>query len=361
MATSFVECCFGQSEDAFWVPVLNAGTFCKDLARAIKERFEIVSSDIYLANPWTGVPYTGKYWIKPFEPVRVWITPLGEVPRGALCSIDWIPEKRGTSVTSEQSEETEADSGSDTDMPFYVVRVGKKPGIYLTKSEMMAQVAGVDGAQYKTFLTAVEAAAFLRLDDGIAEREHMSAGSRARHPPSKSTAPLLVDGGDAAPAEILTLLDIVFHCLLDPTDRTAYCVMHLYPQSNRRAVVTRSMEIRNAKNSARSELFSVLLALKEATDLPGYNAGRTLVRLYCMSTYATNAVNDYARNQTEFTGANAAVMSQLAGLLKTTKVRAFWTSSTDAALNEVVQKAIQVRLSHGKIANESVEDDAAEK
>ncbi len=356
MATSFVECCFGQSEDAFWVPVLNTGTFCKDLARAIKERFEIVSSDIYLANPTTGVPYTGKHWILPFEPVRVWITPLGEIPRGALCSTDWIPEKKGTSVISEQSEESEGN-----DMPFYVVRVGKKPGIYLTKSEMMAQVAGVEGAQYKTFLTAVEAAAYLRLDDGIAEREHMSAGSRARHPPSKSTAPLLVDTDDAPLSETLTLLDIVFHCLLDPTDRTAYCVMHLFPQSNRRAVITRSMEIKNAKNSARSELFSVLLAIKEAMDLPGYDSGRTLVRLYCMSTYATNAVNDYARNQTEFTGANAAVMGQLAGLLKTVKARAFWTSSTDASLNEVVQKAIQVRLSHGKIATASVDDEAADK
>lgn len=355
MATSFVELCFGQSEDAFWMPILNTGTFCKDLARAIKERFDIVASDIYLANPATGVPYPGKHWILPFEPVLVWITPLGEIPRGALCSADWIPEKRASSVILEQSEEAEVLS----DMPFYVVRVGKKTGIYLTKSEMMAQVAGVEGAQYKTFLTAVEAAAYLRLDDGIAEREHMSAGSRARHPPSTSTTPLLVDGSEAPP-ETLTLLDIVFHCLLDPTDRTAYCVMHLFPQSNRRAVVAKSVEIKNAKNSARSELFSVLLVIKEAMDLPGYDAARTLLRLYCMSTYATNAVNDYARNQTEFAGTNAAVMGQLASMLKTVKARAFWTSSTDASLNEVVQKAIQVRLSHGKIAGTSVDDEVAE-
>ena len=85
MASCFVECCFGRSDIAFWVPVLPSGIFCKDLARGIKEMFTIQKSDIYLSDPVTGMPFKGGHWIMPFEPVRVWIAPLGELP-ASLCS-----------------------------------------------------------------------------------------------------------------------------------------------------------------------------------------------------------------------------------------------------------------------------------
>ena len=49
---------------------------------------------------------------------------------------------------------------------FYAVRVGKKPGIYMTWPECEAQVKGFPGAKYKSFPTKAEAEAFV--NDGAA-------------------------------------------------------------------------------------------------------------------------------------------------------------------------------------------------
>ncbi|ERT00041.1 ribonuclease HI [Sporothrix schenckii 1099-18] len=44
---------------------------------------------------------------------------------------------------------------------FYAVRAGARPGIYLTWHECQAQIAGFKGAQYKSFVTREQAAAFV--------------------------------------------------------------------------------------------------------------------------------------------------------------------------------------------------------
>jgi len=54
---------------------------------------------------------------------------------------------------------------------YYAVRAGKTPGIYLTWDDCRKQVHGVAGAQYKSFPTAEEAAAYLKGSDMTASPE----------------------------------------------------------------------------------------------------------------------------------------------------------------------------------------------
>ena len=49
---------------------------------------------------------------------------------------------------------------------FYAVRVGRTPGIYGSWDDCKAQVDGVKGAEYKSFKTAAEAAAFMGWGSG---------------------------------------------------------------------------------------------------------------------------------------------------------------------------------------------------
>lgn len=49
-------------------------------------------------------------------------------------------------------------------MPYYAVRVGKKPGIYTTWTECKAQIHGFSGAVYKKFEKRSEAEAFCGLE-----------------------------------------------------------------------------------------------------------------------------------------------------------------------------------------------------
>lgn len=50
-------------------------------------------------------------------------------------------------------------------MPFYAVRVGRVPGVYLTWKECQAQVLNVEGARFKKFETEDEALAFTKAVD----------------------------------------------------------------------------------------------------------------------------------------------------------------------------------------------------
>jgi len=349
MTVAYVECAFRRSDEAFWVPILPTGIYTKDLGRAIKDRFELVTSDVHVSDPVTCVPYPGRKWIMPYEPVKVWITPLGEPP-GDMCLL--LPNCKNKVKTSIGTDESD-----DPDMPFHAVRSGRKPGIYMSKADMMGQVIGLPDAEYKTFASLVEANAYLQGGEGVGERELMSAGSRARHPPPKSTSPALIDDVDAEATASLGVVDAVFHCVLDPGNKAGFCVAAIYPSSNHAKMQLHKFKITNARNAARSELISSKLVLQACTSLPGFFQGRTLVRMYCMSTYATNAVNDYARNQSVFAGANASVMTRLATLVKQNKCRAFWSSSTDGNMANVSTLAIQLRLSNGEGSTHVDDDD----
>ena len=383
---AYVECAFRWGQDAFWVPILPSGIYVKDLARAIKARLDCLTSEIFIAHPVTARPYPGKRWVRPYEPVRVWVVPLGQLPNVDDVSAAGDCEAVVAATVSDASISAAADDDVDmcssssgaakcgqedndadpTDMPFHAVRVGRKPGIYLSKSEVNPQIIDYAGAEYKAFASFAEADAYLRGSDATAaaavgERDLMSAGSRAKHPPSKSTSPALVPGipGTASPvaagasastltavpttAAALGIVDAVFHCLADAETKTAYCVAVLYPASSRAAALTRKFIIEDATSPARAELTSMLLVLQACVELPGCGA-RTLIRTYCASTYATNAANDYAVNKTAFAGANGAVMAALAALLKTARVRAFWTAQTDAALAPIIRQAVALRL-----------------
>ncbi len=370
--TAYVECAFRWGQDAFWVPILPAGIYVKDLARAIKARLDCLTSEIFIAHPVTARPYPGKRWVRPYEPVRVWVVPLGQVPNVGVgaeegadggvddADVDMCSSTAGgakCSLEDNAADPADPAAADPAAMPFHAVRVGRKPGIYLSKSEVNPQIIDYAGAEYKAFASFAEADAYLRGSEATAaaavgERELMSAGSRAKHPPSKSTSPALVDAAAASPsatasavasAPALGIIDAVFHCLADAETKTAYCVAVLYPASSRAAALTRKFIIEDATSPARAELTSMLLVLQACVDLPGCSA-RTLIRTYCASTYATNAANDYAVNKTAFSGANGAVMAALAALLKTAKVRAFWTAQTDAVLAPIIRQAVALRL-----------------
>jgi hypothetical protein len=132
----------------------------------------------------------------------------------------------------------------------------------------------------------------------------------------------------------------------------------LFPYSSRKLAVTHMLRLQGMPNAARTELKSAVLALRLTSTLPGYVAGRTMIRMYSMSTYATNAVNDYARNATSFKGANGEIMAELCQAVRFAKVRAFWTSSTDPALQSVHTLAIDLKLKRGEV--DGVDDVCAE-
>ena len=72
---------------------------------------------------------------------------------------------------------------------FYVVWQGKQPGIYTDWEQCKAQVAGVQGAQYKSFDSMAEAEAAIRLPYGSVVVSYASRESRI----SSSSSVLQVD------------------------------------------------------------------------------------------------------------------------------------------------------------------------
>lgn len=362
------------------MPILPTGIYVKDLARAIKTRFECVTSDMFVAHPITAVPYPGKKWLLPYEPVRVWVLPLGQLPvvssshlpylncngesnhgdKGyaakttdldspTVCPVACAKHRQPNPETPEKSDGDDSDSDNNTSstkpdtMPFHAVRAGRKPGIFLSKAEVLPQILDFPGAEYKTFASFAEASAYLTGSlEAVEERDLMSAGSRAKHPPSKSTTPDFCAA--ASTTAQVGIINAVFHCLTDPDTRIGYCVATLYPSCNKDAGITHTYTMEGMQSAAKAELSAVILVVRACTAVHGYIPGRTLVRTYCASTYATNALNDYAVNKMSWTGANGSIMVVLSELLKTVKARAFWTAQTDAALADTIRQTIQLRL-----------------
>ena len=62
---------------------------------------------------------------------------------------------------------------------YYVVWRGKTPGIYTDWDACKAQVAGVQGAQYKSFATMAEAEAAIRLPYGDVVKSDVAVGKKA--------------------------------------------------------------------------------------------------------------------------------------------------------------------------------------
>jgi hypothetical protein len=324
----YVECCFKHCDTSFWVPTLEAGMAVKDFARAVKHHIQLTDdmlTDIVIADPDTCEPYGGKHWIYPKAAVRILRIPLadGRVPKNGMFK--------------------DADTNQEVIvnlMPFHAVRKGRKTGVFLSKPEMMAQVDGFEGADWKSFCTLAEAIAFSNGKVSLtSERECMSPGSRARHPPDKSSAPVLYDGDTSD----VRVTNIVFDCILDPITKIGYLVIAIYPHSLRSKEQLHYIQISNGRCAARCELVSARLALQYA--LP---AADMTVHMFCSSTYATNAVNEYARRCGGFTGANADIMNALREILKSSRIRAFWTSTTDTTLHNISKRVKLFRLNGNK-------------
>ncbi|GAV02098.1 hypothetical protein RvY_12703 [Ramazzottius varieornatus] len=71
-------------------------------------------------------------------------------------------------------------------MPFYAVKVGKKPGVYKTWAECQQQTVSFTGAQFKKFDTAQEAEEFV--NKGAAVKNLAASNAAASSKPAK-TAP----------------------------------------------------------------------------------------------------------------------------------------------------------------------------
>jgi len=287
------------------------------------------------------------HWIMPGDAVRVWITPLG-APKPTM-PVSRISSKRSGAFPAffpESVADTEQ-GGQDT-MPFHAVRAGHTTGIFLNRSEMITQTQGYEGAEFKTFATLPEAARYMSDGDaGVSERDLMSAGSRARHPPSKSSMPILYGEEGGAPGTsddaVSTTMDVLFDCIMDPATKTGYIAVWYYAGSLASTKISAVSQVPDARNCARCELIAAKIAIEGVRAQPGFHPTITTVRVYSSSTYATNAVNDYARRAGVRAGHNIDVMVLLADLLKGMKVRGCWTSSADDRLCQVRKEAIGAR------------------
>jgi hypothetical protein len=372
MSGSFVECCFKSSCDPFWMPILNTGIFAKDLSRLIKDKFQFESSEIFIAHPDTLKPYKGKQWISPFEPVRIWVMPHGTKSANAWWKQKYQTNRREVNnevvddfetpplvyPESDSESESESDQSSgkpsvvssipehsdEDDMPFHAVRIGRKPGIYMSKAEMNKQILDYDGAEFQSFASLQDANAYLNMTDAASERSLMSTGSRARHPPMKSFSPAL----DAIAQSHIVLVDVVFGTIFDAQTKRGYYAGLFFPNANRSAKLTHTEVIPACNNAARCELIAATISLKQLGAIEHLDPVHTLIRFYCTSTYATNAVNEYARSATNPAGANADIMIHLARALKNGKVRAFWMASTDLLQADVQKLAVNYRMKEQK-------------
>ncbi|OHE96192.1 hypothetical protein CORC01_08569 [Colletotrichum orchidophilum] len=72
--------------------------------------------------------------------------------------VDMPAERQDTSLSASRSKKRKADKDLQR---YYAVRVGLRPGVYLTWLECQKQTAGQKGAQYKSFFSREEAQAFV--------------------------------------------------------------------------------------------------------------------------------------------------------------------------------------------------------
>jgi hypothetical protein len=374
----YVECCFVHQQTEFWVPVLKTGLQARDLATAIKlllirdlgdsgrQKFAASGSEVYVAHHTTCVPLAGKAVVLPGQAVRVWVVPENApMPGYALTSgsdcewaqktsttyfNDWLTAGEGAFAGSDRSESSGEEEDKDR-MPFHAVRVGHTPGIYFTKGDMLKQTANYPGAESKTFSSLTEATLYLEhADEGVGERELMSAGSRARHPPAKSAAIALSSAGtemESDPGVDVHMVQILWDCVFDPVTKTGYLVVALHPGSLHRVLLP------NVQNAGRCEVVAADTALTTCLEKLAGITAQTVIRIYSSSTYATNAVNVYARSTAAGDRHNGDVMLSLANKLRGHKIMAYWAATTQSDLAEVRAKAVAFRLQ----SKESVEAD----
>lgn len=85
---------------------------------------------------------------------------------------------------SSELQEFQKPMAKGSNIGFYAVRKGRKPGVYATWAECEEQVKGFGGAAYKKFGTREDALTFVRGDDGAANssKSNKSSGATLKRP-----------------------------------------------------------------------------------------------------------------------------------------------------------------------------------
>jgi viroplasmin and RNaseH domain-containing protein len=375
-----VECCFMYRREPFYVPVLRTGLLAKDLARLVRTRLDLEGcADVYICNPISRKPIHGKAVVKPGDAVRVWIVAPGHNIHRRECLKSTVVQqtfaaesagadmedddengydydasgKPGSGGISEDMNDVDAEAALDLvsdDMAFYAVRKGAEIGIFSSKADLARAIRGFPGAEYETFASLTEATKFMNNKLGLRERDLMSAGSRARHPPKSSAVPAIIDDvtDDRArvhASDALMALDIVVDSCLCPKGGATAIIM-LYPSSMQKLERKVFVQMPTANTSSRAEVTSALAALQQAVHVPCYLPKTTLVRVYSSSTYATNCINEYSKFSVD-ARINADVLAELSSVLKEHKVLAYWTPTTAEKTTEAKRFLTAFRL-HGR-------------
>jgi ribonuclease HI len=387
-----VECCFMYRREPFYVPVLRTGLLAKDLARLVRTRLDLEGyADVYICNPISRKPIHGTAVVKPGDAVRVWIVAPGHnihrreclkstVVQHALATDEgeedaedvedgndangydyettaaFIPvndssasEEPGLEGISEDMNDVATED--DSNMAFYAVRKGTETGIFSSKADLARAIRGYPGAEYETFASLTEATKFMNNKLGLRERDLMSAGSRARHPPKSSALPAIIDDitDDRAaavhPSAALMTLDIVVDSCLCPKGGASAIVM-LYPSSMQKLERKVFVHMPTVNTSSRAEVTTALAALQQTVHVPQYLPKTTLVRVYSSSTYATNCINEYSKFSVD-ARINADVLAEISNVLKQHKVLAYWTPTTAEKITEAKKALAGFRL-HGR-------------
>jgi ribonuclease HI len=385
----YVECCYIHSFTEFWMPVLKTGLSARDLSQSIKQMLldEVPEGaklkcvpDVYVAHHTTHLPFSGKTVILPGQAVRIWVLPQGApkpfhsvratatrteaavtaAPDSYREYMSWLMGPAFNEILSGTSSEDDQDY--DDDMPFYAVRAGHTTGIFLTKSDMLRQTQGYANAECKMFAALEEANLYLTFQDerAVCERSLMSSGSRARHPPKTSASFLVTEEEDVsneddgtsmttsvenavAPRPSVHVVDVFWDCMLNPLSKTGYVGIGM----TKPALTFRYVTLTDVKDAGRCELAAAKLALEHCLAQPNIEP-TTIVRIYSSSTYATNAINKYARIIDATSRQNSDLMSDIAGMLRVHKIMAYWTSTVDANLQSLRSNLIKFKLAEEK-------------
>jgi len=363
-----VECCFKHSQDAFWMPILKSGLHAKDLGLAIKQKFKLEeTAEVFVAHPVTCEPLRGREVVLPSQAVRVWVVPKGCQPPRTRAALPVVPPstpRRNPEVaflawlTREPAHAKPSDGATSPDaaapatlpatdpsdsldieieeMPFYAVRTGRRPGVYFTRSEMLAQTRDFGGADSKAFASLAEATRFV---SSPAE----TATGLVRHAPAVSEEP-------CGASSSLGTLDCVMASVLEPPSRRGFGLVAVCPSWKWPVEATYRM-YPDARSAGRCELLVAVQALQCCAAAPGYVSGITIVRLFSCSTYVTNAVNDYARAALTVSRRNSDVLAELAALLTPMRCTASWSASTSGTMVRACAMLRKFRLNAPKGAD----------
>ena len=369
--------------EPFYVPVLRTGLLAKDLARLVRMRLNLEGyGDVYICNPTTRRPIHGKTVVMPGDAVRIWIVAPGhnvhkrecvrtkthhqtamedmadddengyEYAKASSLPMDCAAEQavcRGMSEDKNDADIEEPLGCIVENMAFYAVRKGTEIGIFSSKADLTRAIRGYPGAEYETFASLVEATKFMNYQIGLRERDLMSAGSRARHPPKSSAVPGIIDDASGKCStrtnSALMTLDIVVESCLGPKEG-AFAIIVMYPSSMQTLERKVFVQMPNTNTSSRAEVTTALAALQQTVHVPCYVPKTTLVRVYSSSTYATNCINEYSKFSVD-ARINADVLAELSRLLKQHKVLAHWTPSTTEKVADAKKTLTDFRL-HGR-------------